>query len=288
MILLVISKKTSYESYKEQIENAYKLKHIDKSYLDILIKAYNQHTRCLETLLEELTKASIVFKHINKADEYSDTASVSCILTVGGDGTVLYANHMAGDKNIPIVGLCSSGLSVGHLCGYVDNNIVGLVKKINQQELVFENVNRMKASIDRVEDASTINTSFIINDFLFCNKIPSVTTRYQIALGDRVEQHKSSGVWISTTMGSTAAIKACKGKEFNSNSEIFMAREILQDSNRSYKLIEGAFNSKEDRLVVTSFCENAFLSLDGQQKIYDLQYGDRVRFSRASSVRLAL
>ena len=89
-------------------------------------------------------------------------------------------------------------------------------------------------------------------------------------------------------MGSTAAIKACKGNKFNSNSERFMVRELLQESNRSYKLVEGAFNSKEDALVVTSLCEDAFLSLDGQQKIYDLQYGDRIKFSRASSVRLAL
>jgi len=57
-----------------------------------------------------------------------------------------------------------------------------------------------------------VATDRVLNDCLFSNECPASTTRYVLRRGTRQEEHYSSGVWISTAAGSTAATQAAGGR----------------------------------------------------------------------------
>ena len=59
---------------------------------------------------------------------------------------------------------------------------------------------------------------------------PAETTRYELQFNKKVEEHKSSGLWLSTAIGSTAAISAAGGQElaFDSQLSQYIVRELYK------------------------------------------------------------
>ena len=51
----------------------------------------------------------------------------------------------------------------------------------------------------------------VLNEILFCNPIPSATTRYLLTNTGVTQLQQSSGIWISTAAGSTGAILGAGG-----------------------------------------------------------------------------
>lgn len=119
-----------------------------------------------------------------------------------------------------------------------------------------------------------------INDILYTNTSPAATSRYFISLGRIKEEHKSSGIWIATPVGSTAAVNAAGGlKQHLLDSRLqYLTREPYQGTFNPYRLTRGFIKSNEE-LRLTSKMTKSRIYLDGPTKYFTLNFGDQVNIS---------
>jgi len=115
-----------------------------------------------------------------------------------------------------------------------------------------------------------------LNDVLFAHQHPAATSRYLVRLGRQAEEHRSSGLWISTAAGSTAGIRSSGGAvlPLRSRRLQFRARELYRRPGAEYRLAVG-FLAPGEELVVESQMDSGWLYLDGSRVAYPFPFGAR-------------
>jgi NAD+ kinase len=111
-----------------------------------------------------------------------------------------------------------------------------------------------------------------------------------IEVGDQVEEHRSSGVWISTAAGSTAGIGSAGGRRMSLRSRHiqFLARELYREPDREYKLTRGLASS-DSAVTIASKMPDGRLYIDGARAQYPFPFGARARIEIAQeSLKLFL
>ena len=201
------------------------------------------------------------------------------IVTIGGDGTVLRAAQYV--KNQLILGINSvPDVSVGALCSIKINEIEEKIAQIAQGKIKVKNLSRIKLQINN--KALSFEP---INDILFTNISPAGTSRYLIAVNQKKEEHKSSGLWVSTPSGSTAAIFAAGGqKQKPTDKRIqYLVREPYEGIYNPYSLTKG-FIAKGKKLTITSKMIQSKIYLDGPTTHFPIYYGDKITFSLSKNI----
>jgi len=199
-------------------------------------------------------------------------------LTVGGDGTVLHASHSIGDT--PVLAINSSpSTSVGYFtCGDA-TDFSDILDKTLSGELKTTKLYRMMVKVN-----GEVDNSRVLNDVLFSHDCPASTTRYILRKGDESEAQMSSGVWISTAAGSTAALRAAGGKVMRVGSRMiqFAVREPGPSGGaeefRRPKMVRG-FAKKDETLIIRSKTSSSKLYIDGPHVVASVEYGDIITFS---------
>jgi len=129
-----------------------------------------------------------------------------------------------------------------------------------------------------------------LNDVLVAHYSPAATTRYLIEVEDQVEEHRSSGVWISTAAGSTAGIGSAGGRRMSLRSRHiqFLARELYREPDREYKLTRG-LAPQGSGVTIASKMPDGRLFIDGARAQYPFPFGARARIEIAEeSLKLFL
>lgn len=185
------------------------------------------------------------------------------IIAVGGDGTVLAASHFAGKT--PILGINSAPqTSTGFFCLAHAGNYQKHVQEILKQK-------RKPILIPRI--AIILNGNKLpflaLNEVLFSSKSQAETARYRIRIGPSEEIHKSSGVWVATGAGSTAAIYSAGGKKDSPFSKRiqYLVREPFRFPKNHYRLLQGFLTPKQ-KLTLTSEMNQGHLFIDGAKLIF--------------------
>ena len=145
------------------------------------------------------------------------------VVTIGGDGTVLTAAPYF--KETPLVGVNSSiTFSVGRLCMANKNNFKEIIDKIIDKKLSTIQIQRLSVVIN-----DTPVNDLALNEILLSHSHPAAVSMYQLTSGKFSEIQKSSGVWIATAAGSTAAIRSAGGQTTDIyNKEIqYLVRESV-------------------------------------------------------------
>jgi NAD+ kinase len=209
------------------------------------------------------------------------------VMTVGGDGTLLAASHHLG-KDDKIMGFKSSRSSVGYLCLGDRTMIPEVVKRLFSNTLAYVSVARLCAKVTRAGAADAIVSEPVLNDILFVNANPASTTRYMIHHGNDCEEHRSSGIWFSTAIGSSAGIRAAGGERVPSTARLFQyrVRELYRPTGSRLHLA-GGFFEENSGLRVQNFNESGLLALDGQHGAIELSYGDEFVVTSAPPIQIA-
>ena len=200
------------------------------------------------------------------------------VITVGGDGTFLRtASHLK--TNQLILGINSvPEVSTGALCAIKINEFSQIVPQLmNGDYKIFKmpriaiHINGKKLPIEA------------INDVLFTNGSPAATSRYIISFKRKCEEHKSSGIWISTASGSTAAIHAAGGtiQKKNDDRLQLLVREPYQGIYNPYKITR-LFLKKNEKVSLISKMIKSSIYLDGPTTHCQILYGDHITFSRST------
>jgi len=192
----------------------------------------------------------------------------SLIITIGGDGTVLAASHVAG--NIPILGVNSMPrTSVGFFCAANASTFKQKITEIKSNRLRFTSLPLLEVSIDGKR-----LPYLPLNDILFVASSPAETVQYMIQVGQQKERQRGSGVWIAAGPGSTAGICSAGGKVTTVTSRRiqYLARELYPIPGTVYRFRKG-FIPPGKSIKITSEMSDGMAFLDGSKLMYPVPRG---------------
>lgn len=282
--VLVIYKKSTYQRYAARFKS--RLERLaaegDRAVTE-LKREHEVHQAAIDGTKKALRKLKVRATFRYRPDPPTEDAW-DLIVTLGGDGTLLWASHLA-DERTPMVAINSApDTSVGYFCAAHANRVGEVLDAALQGELPRTKLTRMRVDIGR----KTISTR-VLNDLLFSHVSPAATTRYMIHVHGKSEVQLSSGIWVGPAAGSTAAIRSAGGKVLPIGSQKiqFVVREPYLRGDARYELTKGTVSPGE---VLRVRCEipRGRVFLDGPQKIFEVGIGDEVTMSSSDEPLLLL
>lgn len=287
MLVRLVVKATNFELHGESLSRRASSGQIPGEVLRKLETSHQQHYDVLGKLKAALEKAGVSYDEVRRDDALREGRSYDAVLTVGGDGTLLAASHAMVEGGL-ILGFKSSASSIGYLCGAELGQEQDAVDALTSKVPPTVTVHRLCARIRRCEPQNVERTAPILNDFLYTNANPAATTRYKLAFGDDAEIQRSSGIWIATGAGSTAAIHAAGGEKrpMDDTRFQFRVRELYPLGPENPSIDGGFFEPETTTFRIENRSPDAMLALDGQHGAVALDYGDQLAFERAAPLQL--
>jgi len=197
--------------------------------------------------------------------------SFDLVVSVGGDGTFLSTAHSVED--IPIIGVNSSTtFSVGRYCGANIETFGDVLAGIISGEQQPSRVYRLQVKIN-----DEVVVPPVLNEVLFAHKMPAGTSRYILTVGDRSERQKSSGIWIATATGSTAAIRSAGGSPMPAGMQElqYLIREPYPQPGVEVRLRRGIHS---ETIRIENRMQDGFLFVDGPRAEVLVPWGAVVEF----------
>ncbi|MCK5215773.1 MAG: NAD(+)/NADH kinase [Candidatus Omnitrophica bacterium] len=279
--ILVIYKVSSYKQYLA------KLKKLDSSSLqnkELIRRFKHTHMEHYHTLeyARELFKKLDVQPTIVKREQIKDFMGYDLVITIGGDGTFLYAAK--GLRKQKILGVNSDPKwSVGRFCFANRDNLEGVINNYLKKKNKTKTVNRLTFALNGKETDVQV-----VNDVLICHKNPAAMSRYYITLNKRTEEQRSSGLWVATAAGSTGAIHSAGGTvlPIASKQYQYMTRELYPAFGIKHKL-KGGLISPRYTISIASLMENGVIYVDGSHQKTSFRFGDKIQI-KPSAVPLRI
>ena len=271
--VLVIYKKSTYQRYVGRAQKRLEelIEHGDIS-VEGLLQEHEIHQQTLKRARKALRDlgARAILRY--RPEPMPEKGKWDLIVTLGGDGTLLWASHLA-DSSTPMLAINSApDTSVGYFCAGDGHDVDEVFAAALAGRLKSSKLARM-----RVELNGRVISTRVLNDALYCHESPAATSRYIIEHDGHRERQMSSGVWIGPAAGSTAAIRSAGGKVLPIGSQKlqFVVREPYRGVDNKYDLIKGLV-SPGDSLAITSRMTKGRIFLDGTQKVHAVRIGDRI------------
>lgn len=268
--VLVVAKKTALDRYaREKPESKFRqlLEEHDPKVERARLshEATQQAIRHVEEVLESRgLKFQVVYEATKRAARAHDL-----VIAVGGDGTLLDASHGVVDQ--PVLAVNSyPRTSVGWFSGATVETFADRLDQILNDHVAPILLNRLGVEVE-----GKLLDHPALNDVLLSHCNPAATTRYVIRVDEEEEEHVSSGVWVSTAAGSTAAIQAAGGvrQPVRSNDLQYAVRELYRAPGSSLHLTGGIIS---DAIEFESRMYEGAVFLDGHRLRHRVRYGDRI------------
>jgi|SRR5690606_5053761 len=276
--VLVIYKKSAYQIYVRERKNERirQLVERDDRTVRSILAADRDHVETLEETRAALRDLGVKSAFRYRSDEEL-VEGYDLVVTVGGDGTLLWASHRV-PSTVPVLAINSApDHSVGYFCGGRKGSVRETLARALAGELRPTTLTRMKVEID-----GRLVHRRVLNDALFCHRSPAATTRYIIRHRDVEETQKSSGIWIGPAAGSTAAQRSAGGRVLPPSSRRlqYVVREPYIPPEGSYQLRRGLVGAHE-KLFVDSQIREGVVFLDGPHVMHEVPIGSELTFSRS-------
>jgi len=274
--VLVVYKKSTYQRYVGRAQERLKelIEHSDVS-VEGLLHEHEIHQETLRQAKAALRDlgARAVLRY--RPEPLPEEGAWDLIVTLGGDGTLLWASHLA-DSSTPMLAINSApDTSVGYFCAGDGHNVHEVLAAAIEGGLKSSRLARM-----RVDVGDKVLSTRVLNDALYCHESPAATSRYILEYAGDQERQMSSGVWVGPAAGSTAAIRSAGGKVLATGSQKiqFVVREPYRGVDNKYRLVKGMVPPGE-ALRIASRMTKGRIFLDGTQKVYSIGIGDRIRMT---------
>ncbi len=273
--VLVISKRSTYDLYVRQHKMARVIELLDRNDATVarLRRADAHHAETVDELRGAIEHVGwrATFR---ERDRVGEVTGFDLVITVGGDGTLLWVSRSVGDT--PMLGVNSAPHdSVGFLCGTRMGEVRDHLVAIEEGRVQRVKASRMKVCVD-----GEVVFGRVLNDVLFTHPVPAMTSKYLLDFGGITEEQKSSGIWISTAAGSTAAIRSAGGRPmaFRSRMLQFAVREPYLPPGVEYAHTRG-FVHPDGALRLRNKMREARIYADGSRSAVSVELGQMVEFS---------
>ena len=268
--VLVVYKRSTFDLYsnEEYDPNVKKLINEGNIAVKSLRDSHNVHQMTVDTIIEVLSHKGIVLDVIFRGD-LKPIEGYDLVITTGGDGTILETSKYV--KDTPILGVNSDPVgSVGFFTGANKDSFEKVIDAVLDSSINYLDINRIQIYLNdqKVKD-------LVLNDILITHSIPAATSRYIIRLNGKEESHRSSGLWISTSAGSTAAIRSAGGTPMPIESQQFqyLVREFYDRGSNKYSLLKGILDFNESFQIISQM-RLGRLYIDGPYFDHPFTIGD--------------
>ncbi|MFW6051249.1 MAG: NAD(+)/NADH kinase [Myxococcota bacterium] len=276
--VLVIYKKSTWEVYRR----GGRKEHLDQLVakgdpgMAEVVQAHEDHVTTVEDARRVLKRlgAKAVFRH---RWNDGDVKGYDLVVTLGGDGTLLWASHVVGEDT-PVLGINSAPrASVGYFCAGDKHGLEETLSAALEGRLAATRLTRMQVDVDD----HPVDTR-VLNDILFAHVCPAIASRYVLRHRDVEEEQRSSGIWVGPAAGSTAAQRSAGGKvlPLTSDQLQFVVREPYYGMGDPYRLEQGLVEPGES-LFVRSRMRDARIYFDGAHRTANVDFGRQIRLTRS-------
>ncbi len=277
--IIVVYKKSTLALY-EDLDAVKELPKKNAALYRELKKADQDHYRSVELLMKKLEGFhEEIVVHRRGEDRMPKINDNDIVLAIGGDGTFIYVSHYV--KHAVMIGVNSApNHSVGHYCAFnlfdKSFNMPAIIEAVRSQKIRPTDIYRLRVWKNGEELKMRV-----INDALFTDVNPAITSRYEININKNSRRQKSSGLWIATAMGSSAAFRSAGGKPFKQFSpekkrQFGVAiRELYGEGGKKNEIM---MIDETQKFEVVSSMIDGILFLDGGQKKVRVDIGDKIGF----------
>jgi NAD+ kinase len=283
---LLIIKRTAYSSLsKGRTRGDARMRKLLSEHHESVVRilpAHEEHVASVRLVRHELLQRNIETVERDDAP-LRPVHGFDLLVSVGGDGTLLEASH-AVRGNTMVLGVNSApAFSVGFLTGCRAPTFAATLDALMSGKLKPLEIQRLEVKIGK-----RVISQPVLNDVLFSADNPAITTRYRLISPDGEEVQRSSGVWISTPAGSTAALRSAGGPTLSLTAMqfAFVVREPYAPPGAGVQLTSGVLE-RHPKLTLECRIPAASVYLDGHHRRYAIPFGDMVTFSlHAKPLRL--
>lgn len=275
--VLVVYKRSTYDLYNNQEFNPGVKKLIDEGHVAVksLKQSHDIHQLTVDTIIEKISNKGIYLDVIFRGD-LKPIENYDLVITTGGDGTILETSKYI--KDIPVLGVNSDPQgSVGFFTGANKDDFEEKIDLVLEDKINCVSINRLQAKMngEPIKD-------LVMNDILITHSIPAATSRYVIRVKGYEENHRSSGIWISTAAGSTAAIRSAGGFPLPVTSDAvqYIVREFYDRGSNNFKLLGGVYNAS-DEIEIISQMRLGRIYIDGPFFDHPFTVGDRLTLHKS-------
>jgi NAD+ kinase len=274
--VVVVVKRTPYNRYVEEEHDPEVLRLIRRRDPAVARwkEAHREHVATIAEVERVLAKLGAHPWVLHGPRLVFDASDAALVVTVGGDGTLLAASHHV--DSTPILGVNSSpGSSVGFFCAARRENVARMLERALDGELGSLTLARMRVAVN-----GRIVSRRVLNEALFCHETPAAASRYILRYEKREEEQLSSGFWVGTAAGSTAALHSAGGEVLPLSSERLelVVREPFKGWNSKARMTR-VFVEPGREIVAVSKMHDACMFLDGPFLRTSVRLGDQVSFS---------
>jgi NAD+ kinase len=270
--VLIVYKESAYTRNLSSRSTAHHFKKGD--YWNVLRLSHEKHHGSLKSVKTTLEKngfeTTLVLRNrihrLNHLDQ-----KFHLVVSVGGDGTLLEVSHHL--KKIPVLGVNSDPRhSVARFSGCNEKTFSQVLEKYRKGRLKPVLVSRLQFTVN-----GRLNPWLVLNEMLVAASNPAGTSRYVLEVENRSEEQMSSGVWIGTAAGSTAALLSAGGRRvpIQSKRYQYVVREAYHRKFGQRKLLKG-FLGPAGSLRMISYMRQGRIFLDGANLEFPFRLGDRL------------
>lgn len=189
-----------------------------------------------------------------------------CVITIGGDGTLIQAARDLAGRNIPLL-----GVNRGHL---------GFLNQISSQDEIeeavvslvenrFELERRMMIRGTVFHQGKPVFQDIALNEIAVTSRVPLRVLRYQVSVNDEYLNHYSAdGVLVATPTGSTAYNLSAGGPVMAPSGRMMALTPVCPHSLNARSIVL----APEDRIRI-GVLSSGRVSFDGDSWA-DLETGD--------------
>lgn len=276
---LVVYKKSYYElyGYTEREGRFAALQPHHKGIIDVMRRSHEENRRTLEAVQEAFVAVRLPYDCLYRG-ELTSVAGYDVVLSVGGDGTFLEIARHALD--VPVLGVNSDPeRSTAFFCAANRSTIRTHLEALLTGALHVLPLTRLQVTIN-----GRPLPYYALNDLLVAHANPAAMTSYTLHIGAHSEAQRSSGIWIATAAGSTAAIRAAGGRilPLRSRKLQYLVREPYMGDRQAFHLLKGTI-APGKQLELTSKTRRGRLFMDGPHLRFSLGLGDVLTVTRAAT-----
>ena len=270
---LVVYKKSYYElyGYEHREHHFTALQQRRHPLIEPMRLGHEENQRALADVCAAMEAVTLPYDCIYRG-ELKSVAEYDLLISVGGDGTFLEVARHAVD--LPVLGVNSDPLrSTALFCAADRTTIKPCLEALVAGTLHEVRLARLQASIN-----DTLLPHWALNDLLVSHVNPAAVSSYTLYVDGMSEAQKSSGVWIATAAGSTAAVRAAGGRvmPLRSRKLQYLVREPYAADGCRYRLLKGLV-AADTPLEIMSRMRRGRVFMDGPHLRFPLELGDVLR-----------
>lgn len=229
----------------------------------------------VQSTLEQQNIETVVFKYTGEPDpppvDHFDLA-----ISLGGDGTVLFASRILSAQGVPILGVNMGDF--GFLTEVAENEWRDSFEKYRSGTLDVSE--RMLETVVVVRDGAEIGSFVGLNDMVITAGGIAKIIRLSVSLSETsLGIYRADGIIVATPTGSTAHSAAAGGPILDPRMDAFVINPIC-----AFTLSHRPIVVPGSETIVITIGEqqrtDVLLTVDGQL-IFPLESGDQIRIGRS-------